>query len=166
MKRTVLLIATNLAIVLVLSLTLRLLGVAPYLTQQGLALGPLLLFAAVFGMGGAFISLAISKWAAKRMVGAEVIETPSTPTEPWLVDTVRRQAQAAGIGMPEVAIFDAPEVNAFATGMNKNKALVAVSTGLLAAMEKGEAEAVLGHEVTHIEWLSTVTRRADSRDHA
>ncbi len=100
------------------------------------------------------------------MVGTQVIETPSTPTERWLVDTVRRQAQAAGIGMPEVAIFDAPEVNAFATGMNKNKALVAVSTGLLAAMEKGEAEAVLGHEVTHIEWLSTVTRRADSRDHA
>ena len=150
MKRIVLFLATNLGIVLVLSVTMQLLGVEPYLQERGLALGPLLVFAAVFGMGGAFISLAISKWAAKRMVGAQVIETPATPTEQWLVETVRRQAQAAGIGMPEVAIFDAPEINAFATGMNRNKALVAVSTGLLAAMDKGEAEAVLAHEVTHI----------------
>ena len=150
MKRIVLFLATNLGIVLVLSLMMQLLGVEPYLQERGLALGPLLVFAAVFGMGGAFISLAISKWAAKRMVGAQVIESPSTPTEQWLVETVRRQAREAGIGMPEVAIFDAHEINAFATGMNRNKALVAVSTGLLAAMDKGEAEAVLGHEVSHI----------------
>ncbi|MBZ0093659.1 MAG: protease HtpX [Sulfuricellaceae bacterium] len=150
MKRIALFLATNLAIVLVLSFTLRLLGVEPYLNQQGLNLGSLLVFAAVMGMGGSFISLAISKWSAKRMVGAQVIETPGTPGEVWLVDTVRRQAQIAGIGMPEVAIFDSPEVNAFATGMNKNNALVAVSTGLLQAMNKSEAEAVLGHEISHV----------------
>jgi len=109
MKRVLLFLATNLAIVLVLSVTLRVLGVEPYLTQQGLNLGPLLVFAAVFGMGGAFISLAISKWSAKRMTGAAPIETPATPMEIWLVQTVRGQAQQAGIGMPEVAIYDAPE---------------------------------------------------------
>ena len=150
MKRIVLFLATNLAIVVVLSLTLRLLGVEPYLNQSGLNLGSLLIFAAVMGMGGSFISLAISKWSAKRMMGARVIETPETPGEAWLVETVRHQAQIAGIGMPEVAIFDSPEVNAFATGMSKNSALVAVSTGLLQAMTKSEAEAVLGHEVSHI----------------
>ena len=150
MKRILLFLGTNLAIVLVLSVTLRVLGVEPYLTAQGLNLGALLIFAAVFGMGGAFISLALSKWMAKRMVGARVIESPKTPTEQWLVQTVRRQAQTAGIGMPEVAIFEAAEINAFATGMSRNKALVAVSTGLLAAMSKDEAEAVLGHEVSHI----------------
>jgi heat shock protein HtpX len=150
MKRIVLFIATNLAIVLVLSITLRVLGVEPYLTAQGLNLGSLLIFAAVFGMGGSFISLAISKWMAKRSVGAVVIDNPRTPAEIWLVDTVRRQARQAGIGMPEVAIFDSPQVNAFATGMNKNKALVAVSTGLLQSMSKEEAEAVLGHEVSHV----------------
>lgn len=150
MKRTFLFLATNLAIVLVLSITMRLLGVEPYLNEQGLNLGSLLIFAAVFGMGGSFISLAISKWSAKRMVNAQVIETPSTPDEIWLVNTVRAQAQAAGIGMPEVAIYDSPEVNAFATGMNKNNALVAVSSGLLRAMSRAEAEAVLGHEVSHV----------------
>jgi heat shock protein HtpX len=150
MKRILLFLATNLAIVLVLSVTLRLLGVEPYLNQQGLNLGSLLVFAAVFGMGGSFISLAISKWTAKRMVGARVIETPETPGESWLVETVRRQAGTAGIGMPEVAIFDSPEVNAFATGMSRNNALVAVSTGLLQAMSKDEAEAVLGHEISHV----------------
>lgn len=150
MKRIVLFIATNLAIVLVLSITLRVLGVEPYLTAQGLNLGSLLIFAAVFGMGGSFISLAISKWMAKRSVGAVVIDNPRTPAEIWLVDTVRRQARQAGIGMPEVAVFDSPQVNAFATGMNKNKALVAVSTGLLQSMSKEEAEAVLGHEVSHV----------------
>jgi heat shock protein HtpX len=150
MKRIVLFIATNLAIVLVLSITLRVLGVEPYLTTQGLNLGSLLIFAAVFGMGGSFISLAISKWMAKRSVGAVVIDNPRTPAEIWLVDTVRRQARQAGIGMPEVAVFDSPQVNAFATGMNKNKALVAVSTGLLQSMSKEEAEAVLGHEVSHV----------------
>ena len=150
MKRIVLFLATNLAIVLVLSLTLRLLGVEPYLTQQGLNLGSLLIFAAVFGMGGSFISLAISKWTAKRMTGAQVIETPATSTELWLVETVRRQARAAGIGMPEVAIYDSPDINAFATGMSRNSALVAVSAGLLQHMSRDEAEAVLGHEISHV----------------
>lgn len=150
MKRIVLFLATNLAIVLVLSLTLRLLGVEPYLTQHGLNLGSLLIFAAVMGMGGSFISLAISKWTAKRMTGAQVIESAATSTEFWLVETVRRQAQAAGIGMPEVAIFDSPDINAFATGMSRNKALVAVSTGLLQHMSRDEAEAVLGHEISHV----------------
>ena len=150
MKRIFLFLATNLAIMLVLSITMRILGVEPYLTANGLNLTSLLIFAAVMGMGGSFISLAISKWMAKRSVGAVVIENPRTPAEIWLVDTVRRQAQQAGIGMPEVAIFDSPEVNAFATGMNKNNALVAVSTGLLQSMSKEEAEAVLGHEVSHV----------------
>ncbi|HAN55910.1 MAG TPA: protease HtpX [Betaproteobacteria bacterium] len=150
MKRIFLFLATNLAIVLVLSVTMRILGVEPYLTANGLNLTSLLIFAAVMGMGGSFISLAISKWMAKRSVGAVVIENPRTPAEIWLVDTVRRQAQQAGIGMPEVAVFDSPEVNAFATGMNKNNALVAVSTGLLQSMSKEEAEAVLGHEISHV----------------
>ena len=150
MKRIVLFLATNLAIVLVLSVTMRLLGVEPYLNEQGLNLQALLIFAAVMGFGGSLISLAISKWTAKMSVGAQVIETPSTSEEFWLVETVRRQAQAAGIGMPEVAIYDAPDVNAFATGMNKNNALVAVSTGLLRNMSRDEAEAVLGHEVSHV----------------
>jgi len=150
MKRVFLFLATNMAIVLVLSITMRLLGVEPYLNAQGLNLGSLLIFAAVMGMGGSFISLAISKWTAKRSVGAQVIETPRTPEEIWLVNTVRRQAERAGIGMPEVAIYDSPEVNAFATGMNKNNALVAVSSGLLRSMTREEAEAVLGHEVTHV----------------
>lgn len=150
MKRILLFLATNLGIVLVLSVTMRLLGVEPYLAQSGLNLGSLLIFAVVMGMGGSFISLAISKWSAKRMMGARVIESPETSAELWLVDTVRRQAQMAGIGMPEVAIFDSPEVNAFATGMNKNNALVAVSSGLLQTMTKAEAEAVLAHEVSHV----------------
>ena len=150
MKRIALFLATNLAIVLVLSLSLRLLGVEPYLNEQGLNLNALLIFAAVFGFGGSFISLAISKWSAKRMTGARVIDTPRTPTEHWLVETVQRQAQEAGIGMPEVAIFDSPQVNAFATGINKNNALVAVSSGLLRAMDQAQAEAVLAHEVSHV----------------
>ena len=150
MKRTFLFLATNMAIVLVLSLTMRLLGVEPYLNEQGLNLSSLLIFAAIMGMGGSFISLAISKWSAKRAVGAQVIETPSTPDEIWLVNTVRSQAQAAGIGTPEVAIYDSPDVNAFATGMNKNNALVAVSSGLLRTMSRAEAEAVLGHEISHV----------------
>ncbi len=150
MKRIFLFLATNLAIVLVLSVTMRLLGVEPYLNEQGLNLTSLLIFAAVMGMGGSLISLAISKWSAKRAVGAQVIESPRTPEEIWLVNTVQRQAQAAGIGMPEVAIYASPEVNAFATGMNKNNALVAVSTGLLRNMSRDEAEAVLGHEISHV----------------
>jgi heat shock protein HtpX len=134
----------------VLSVTMRLLGVEPYLNEQGLNLQALLIFAFVMGMGGSFISLAISKWTAKMSVGAQVIETPSNEAERWLLDTVRHQAQQAGIGMPEVAIYNSPDVNAFATGMNKNNALVAVSTGLLQSMSRDEAEAVLGHEVAHV----------------
>lgn len=149
MKRIVLFLATNLAIVFVLSITMRLLGVEPYLNESGLNLSALLIFAAVMGFGGSFISLAISKWTAKMSVGAQVITDPSSPAELWLVQTVARQAQAAGIRMPEVAIYDSPEVNAFATGMTKNSSLVAVSTGLLQSMTKEEAEAVLAHEVSH-----------------
>ena len=139
MKRVALFLATNIAILVVLSVVVQLLGLEPVLADGGLNLGSLLAFSAVFGMGGAFISLAMSKWSAKRMVGAHVIEQPSSEVERWLVETVRRQAQAAGIGMPEVAIYEAPEVNAFATGMSRNNALVAVSTGLLRAMERNEA---------------------------
>lgn len=149
MKRVLLFLATNLAIVFVLSITMRLLGVEPYLNAQGLDLNALLVFAAIMGFGGAFISLAISKWTAKMSVGAQVITEPRSAEERWLVQTVARQAQAAGIRMPEVAIYDSPEVNAFATGMSKNSSLIAVSTGLLRNMTREEAEAVLGHEVSH-----------------
>jgi heat shock protein HtpX len=152
MKRIFLFLATNIAILLVLSITLRLLGVDRILDESGtgLNLSALLVFAAVIGFGGSFISLAMSKWMAKKMTGAQVIEQPRNSTESWLIDTVRRQARASGIEMPEVAIYDAPDINAFATGMNRNKALVAVSTGLLQSMTRDEAEAVLGHEVTHV----------------
>jgi heat shock protein HtpX len=145
-------IVTNLAIVFILSIVLSLLGVGQILDQQGVALDlrSLMIFAAVFGFGGSFISLAISKWTAKRMTGAQVITNPRHETEVWLVETVRRQAEQAGIGMPEVAIYDAPDVNAFATGMRRNSALVAVSTGLLRSMNRDEAEAVLAHEVSHV----------------
>ncbi len=150
MKRVFLFLATNFAVVLLLSVTAQVLGINRWLTANGLNLGGLLAFAALFGFGGAFISLAMSKWMAKRSTGAMVIEQPRDATERWLVDTVRRQAEQAGIGMPEVAIYDAPEINAFATGMNRNEALVAVSTGLLRNMTRDEAEAVLGHEVSHV----------------
>ncbi|MGG7055931.1 protease HtpX [Nitrosomonas sp. ANs5] len=152
MKRILLFVATNLAILVVLSITLRLLGVDRILDAEGSALNfnALLVFSAVIGFGGSLISLAMSKWSAKHMTGAMVIEIPSNATEGWLVDTVRRQARAAGIGMPEVAIYDSPDINAFATGMNKNNALVAVSSGLLQKMSQDEAEAVLAHEVSHI----------------
>ncbi|MFZ5557108.1 MAG: protease HtpX [Pseudomonadota bacterium] len=151
MKRVFLFLVTNLAVVLVLGIVLRLLGIDTILAQGGgLNYTALLVFASVFGFGGAFISLAMSKWSAKRMTGAMVIEQPRNEVERWLVETVRRQAQMAGIGMPEVAIYDAPDVNAFATGMSKNSALVAVSTGLLQKMTRDEAEAVLGHEVAHV----------------
>ena len=150
MKRIVLFLATNLAIVLVLSVTMRILGVEPYLTAQGLNLTSLLIFAAVMGFGGSLISLAISKWMAKKSMGVQVIESPSNSTEFWLVETVRKYAADAGIGMPEVGIFPSPEVNAFATGMNKNNALVAVSAGLLNTMTREEAEAVIGHEIAHV----------------
>ncbi|MEB2345081.1 MAG: protease HtpX [Deltaproteobacteria bacterium] len=152
MKRVLLFLLTNIAVLLVLSLTLRLLGFEGFLAQNGvdLALPQLLLFAAVFGMGGSFVSLAMSKWIAKRATGAQVITDPRSPAEQWLVETVRQQAQAAGIGMPEVAIFPAAEPNAFATGARRDAALVAVSTGLLERMDRAEVEAVLGHEVSHV----------------
>jgi heat shock protein HtpX len=152
MKRVFLFLATNIAILVVLSITLSILGVDRILDQQGvnLDLRALLIFAAVFGMGGSFISLAMSKWSARHMTGADVIEQPRNETEAWLVDLVSRQAQAAGIGMPEVAVYDSPDMNAFATGMNRNNALVAVSTGLLRSMKRDEVEAVLGHEISHV----------------
>ena len=150
MKRIFLFVVTNLAVLIVLSITARILGVDRILTANGLNLGALLVFAALFGFGGSIISLLISKWMAKMSTGARVIVQPASAVEQWLVETVRRQAQQAGIGMPEVAIYDAPEINAFATGANRNNALVAVSTGLLNNMSKDEAEAVLGHEVTHV----------------
>lgn len=152
MKRIFLFLATNLAIIVVLSISLRLLGVERILDEQGVGLDlkSLLIFAAVIGFGGSFISLAISKWMAKRSTGAQVIEQPSNEVERWLVNTVKRQAERAGIGMPEVAIFPSQAPNAFATGMNRNKALVAVSSGLLHSMDKDEVEAVLGHEIAHV----------------
>jgi heat shock protein HtpX len=149
MKRILLFLGTNLAIVFVLSITMRLLGVEPYLTAQGLNLGSLLIFAAVMGFGGSLISLAISKWTAKKAMGVHVIVTPANSTEFWLVDTIRKYSEQAGIKMPEVGIYDSPDVNAFATGMSKNSSLIAVSTGLLQQMTRQEAEAVLGHEVAH-----------------
>ena len=150
MKRIFYFLVTNLAIVLVLSITMRLLGVEPFLNANGLNLNSLLIFATVMGFGGAFISLAISKWSAKQMSGAVTIETPKTPDEIWLMNIVKKQSQAAGIQMPEVAIFNSPVVNAFATGMSRNSSLVAVSSGLLEMMTKDEAEAVIGHEISHI----------------
>lgn len=150
MKRVLLFLLTNLAVIVTLSIALNVLGIAPYLTARGINAGTLLIFAAVFGMGGAFISLALSKWIAKMSTGAQVITQPTTQTEAWLLDRVARFARQARIGMPEVAIYDSPEPNAFATGMSKNSALVAVSTGLLSQMREDETEAVLGHEITHI----------------
>jgi len=150
MKRIFLFVATNLAVVVLLGIVARLLGVDRFLNESGLNITSLLIFAAIFGMGGSLISLMMSKSIAKMSVGAQVIEQPASQTERWLVDTVQRQAQAAGIGMPEVAIYDSPEPNAFATGANRNAALVAVSTGLLEQMSAEEAEAVLGHEVSHV----------------
>jgi heat shock protein HtpX len=150
MKRIFLLIATNVAIMVVLSIVVSVFGLDRYLTAQGLNLGGLLVFSAVFGFGGAFISLLLSKWMAKSAMGVHVIAEPGNETERWLVNTVRNQAQTAGIGMPEVGIFDSPDPNAFATGANKNNALVAVSTGLLNSMRRDEVEAVLGHEVSHV----------------
>jgi heat shock protein HtpX len=151
-KRVLLFLATNIAILLVLSAILGLLGFSGILDEQrmGIDFGALLVLAAVIGFGGALISLALSKTMAKRMAGCRVIEQPRNETERWLVDTVARQARAAGIGMPEVAIYEGEEINAFATGARRNNALVAVSSGLLRGMTRDEAEAVLGHEVTHV----------------
>ncbi|MFZ1036380.1 MAG: protease HtpX [Smithella sp.] len=150
MKRILLFLATNIAVLVILSIVASLLGVGNFLDKNGLNMTSLLAFAAVFGFGGSFISLAMSKWMAKRLMGAKVITNPGTAAEIWLVDTVKKLAMASNVGMPEVAIFDSPSPNAFATGMNKNNALVAVSTGLLRSMNKEEIEAVLGHEMSHV----------------
>ena len=152
MKRIALFIATNVAVLVVLTIAMQLMGIESLLNEQGtqLDLQALLIFSAVIGFAGSFISLAISKWSAKRLTGARVIADPRNETERWLVNTVKRQANTAGIGMPEVAIYDSPDINAFATGANRNNALVAVSTGLLGRLSRGELEAVLGHEVSHV----------------
>ena len=152
MKRIFLFLVTNMAILLVLGTVLQLLGIESVLDQQGvdLDLGALLVFSAVFGFGGSLLSLAMSKWTAKRMMGVQMISEPHSEEERWLMETVRRQAGMARIGMPEVGVFDAAEPNAFATGMRRDAALVAVSTGLLRNMKRDEVEAVLGHEISHI----------------
>jgi len=152
MKRVLLFVATNIAVLVVLSIVLSLLGVDSILDKSGsnLDMRALLIFAAVLGMGGSFISLLISKWMAKRATGARTIDQASNQTEAWLLETVGHQARAAGIGMPEVAIFPADAPNAFATGARRNASLVAVSTGLLSGMRRQEVEAVLGHEISHI----------------
>lgn len=143
-KRVALFLATNLAVLALVSIVMAIFGIDPA-TNAGL-----LMFAAVFGFGGAFVSLALSKWSAKRATGAHVITQPRNEGEQWLLATVQKQARDAGIGMPEVAIYDAPEINAFATGARRDNSLVAVSTGLLRSMSRDEAEAVLAHEVAHV----------------
>jgi heat shock protein HtpX len=152
MKRIALFLATNIAVLIILSIVLSILGVDSLLQENNvdLDLQALLIFSAVFGMGGSFISLAMSKWSAKRMTGAQVITQPQNKTQQWLLATVKRQAEQAGIAMPEVAIYNSPDINAFATGMSRNSALVAVTTGLINNMKMEEAEAVLGHEITHV----------------
>jgi len=146
-SRILLFLGTNLAVMLVLSVAIRIFGLDQYV---GGGAGSMLVFAFIFGMAGSFISLAMSKSMAKRSTGARVIESPNNETEAWLMETVRKQADTVGIGMPEVAIFDTAQVNAFATGMNKNAALVAASSGLLNSMTRDEAEAVMAHEMSHV----------------
>ena len=150
MKRIVLFIATNLAVLLVLTIVARLLGLDTYLDAHGSSLGGLLTWAALFGFGGAFVSLAMSKMQAKMAMGVQVIGQSADPTEQWLLSVIERHARNAGVGMPEVGIFESPEPNAFATGASRNSSLVAVSTGLLQRMNREEIEAVLGHEMTHV----------------
>jgi heat shock protein HtpX len=150
MKRVLLFLITNFAILIVASVTLRLLGFEPWLNQQGINFNSLLVFGALLGFGGAFVSLALSKWTAKKMMGVQLIERPRNEVETWLVETVRRQAQLAGIGMPEVGYFESPQPNAFATGASRNNSLVAVSSGLVNRMSRTEVEAVLGHEISHV----------------
>ena len=152
MQRILLFLLTNIAIMVILSITLRILGVDSLLMQNGsdLNINALVIFSGVFGFGGAFISLAISKWMAKRMTGAKVISSPSNNIEKWLIQTVENQSKTVGIKMPEVAIFPSNQMNAFATGASKNNALVAVSQGLLDNMTQGEIEAVVGHEMSHV----------------
>lgn len=150
--RILLFLLTNAAVLLLISVIFHFLGLGSYLQQSGvnLNLDSLLIMSAIIGMSGSFISLLMSKWMAKQSMGVHVIEQPANATEQWLVETVRRLSQRAGIGMPEVGLFDSPDPNAFATGMSKNAALVAVSTGLLHNMNADEVEAVLGHEITHV----------------
>jgi len=150
MKRIFLFVLTNFAIIAVLTILAQVLGLDRWLAAHGQGLGPLLVLSSLFGFGGAFISLLISKWMAKRAMGVRVIEQPSTDSEHWLVGTVRKLAEQAGIGMPEVGVFDSPQPNAFATGARRDHALVAVSTGLLRSMSQEEITAVLGHEITHV----------------
>jgi heat shock protein HtpX len=150
MKRVLLFVVTNIAVILVLSIVVNLLGIDRFLYTNGINYWNLLIFAGIFGFGGSFISLAISKWMAKWSTGAQVIMQPRSDMEIWLMSTVQKQASQAGIGMPDVAVFESDSPNAFATGMNKNNALVAVSTGLLRTMRRDEVEAVLGHEISHI----------------
>jgi len=151
MKRIALFLATNIAVLLVLTIVARITGLDAWLAVHGQSLGGLLVFAALFGFGGSFISLAMSKTLAKRGMGVQVIDPQTTdPTGQWLVSVVAQHARNAGVGMPEVGIFDSAAPNAFATGMNRNSALVAVSTGLLQSMNRREVEAVLGHEMTHV----------------
>ncbi|HEY9397727.1 MAG TPA: protease HtpX, partial [Burkholderiales bacterium] len=149
MKRIVLFLGTNIAVLIVLSITLRLLGVDRYLSAEGIDFGALLVFSAVVGFTGSIISLLLSKTVAKWSTGAQIVDGTEGPETRWLVDTVQRLAERAGIGMPEVAIYDGAP-NAFATGAFKNSALVAVSSGLLRSMNRDEVEAVLGHEVSHV----------------
>jgi len=152
MKRIALFLATNIAVMVVLAVVMRLLGIESILNESGTALDlrSLLVFSAVIGFAGSGISLLMSKWIAKRMTGARVIAEPRNQVEHWLVETVRRQADQAGIRCPEVAVYDSPDLNAFATGASRNSALVAVSTGLLQRMDRDSVEAVLGHEVSHV----------------
>jgi heat shock protein HtpX len=150
MKRVVLFIATNLAVLLVLSIVAHLLGVDAYLDAHGSSLGGLLVWAALFGFGGAFVSLLMSKAQAKMFMGVQVIGQTADPTEQWLLSVIEHHARRVGVGMPEVGIFNSPEPNAFATGASRNSSLVAVSTGLLQRMSHQEIEAVLGHEMTHV----------------
>jgi len=152
MNRVFLFLATNIAVLVVLGIVLQLLGVDSLLDEQGvdLDLRALLIFATVYGMGGSFISLALSKWMAKRATGAQVIRDPRGQAEMWLLQTVDKHAKASGIATPEVAIYDSPDPNAFATGARRNSALVAVSTGLLRGMNQDEVEGVLAHEVSHV----------------
>jgi heat shock protein HtpX len=151
MKRILLFIVTNLAVLLVLTVVARLLGIDTYLAAHGQSLQGLLVWAALFGFGGAFVSLAMSKMQARMFMGVRVIAPQSAdPAQQWLLSVVEHHARNAGVGMPEVGIFDSPEPNAFATGMSRNSALVAVSTGLLQRMSRQEIEAVLGHEMTHV----------------
>jgi heat shock protein HtpX len=150
MMRILLLLATNFAVLLLATLVLSVLGVGPWLTSHGLDMGPLIVTGAVIGFGGAFFSLAISKWVAKRSMAIRIIDIPTNEEDRWLLATVTRQAQNAGIGVPEVGIFESADPNAFATGWSRDHALVAVSTGLLLRMDRAQAEAVMGHEITHV----------------